>query len=148
MNADQFRKIIMKKYRECMEDCQIPTGALAQLNPAEFFAYSMWEDNKEQRKDLVSLSVAIDQMEKRMQKGLFNNAVAIARENMDIANKYNPLCQPSDDEWLMIKKQDYNDLKLHMDQLPKERACIQMNVEKRSMQRIINNCFHKLGDIK
>lgn len=106
------------------------------------------EEIKELRNDLVSLSIAITEMEKGMREGLFNNAVAIAEEHMDIVNKYNPLCQSCNDEWLMIKKQDYNDLKLHMDQLPKDRACIQMNVEKRSMQRIIDNCFHKQGEHK
>ena len=60
-------------------------------------------------------------------------------------------CNPinsNDDNWLMIKKSDYKDLQLHMNQLPRERVCIQMNVEKRSMQRIIDNCFHEIGDIK
>lgn len=35
MNVDEFRKIIMDYYKEAMQDCQLPTGALANLNPAE-----------------------------------------------------------------------------------------------------------------
>lgn len=106
------------------------------------------EEIIELRNDLVMLSVAINQIEDRMRNGEFTDALTIVEEQRDVVNKYNPLRQPNTDEWLMIKKQDYNDLKLHMDQLPKELACIQMNVEKRSMQRIIDNCFHTKGDIE
>ncbi|MCK5225086.1 MAG: hypothetical protein KAQ89_00050 [Planctomycetes bacterium] len=70
------------------------------------------------------------------------------KDNLKEIAETMPSCRINPNEWLMIKKQDYNDLKLHMDQLPKERACVQMNVEKRSMQRIIENCFHKQGDIE
>lgn len=88
MNADEFRKIIIKRYKECMEDCQSPTGALAQFNPAEFFAYNQWEDNKKLRNELLLLSVAITQMEERIREGC--SALQIAKEHADIFNKYVP----------------------------------------------------------
>ena len=54
MDRDEFRELINKRYKECMVDCQVPTGALAELNRAEFFAYEQYnkciELEKENRK--------------------------------------------------------------------------------------------------
>ena len=50
MDKETFRKMIMDNYKAAMQDCQIPTGALACLNPAEFFAYGLWLE-KERREE-------------------------------------------------------------------------------------------------
>lgn len=58
------------------------------------------EEIKELRNDLVMLSAAINQIEDRMRKGLFTNALAIVEEQKDIVNKYNPLYQPNETEYI------------------------------------------------
>lgn len=107
-----------------------------------------YEDEiKELRNDLVTLSIAITEMEKRIREGLFNNAVAIAEEHMDIVNKYNPLCQPSNDEWLIIKNEDYEKLRIHLKKLYSRENCNVRHAED-SMQEILNTCFHNIDYIK
>lgn len=107
------------------------------------------EEIKEQRKDLVLLSVAIDQTEDRMRKGLFTNALAIVEEQSDIVKKYNPLCQPSEDGWLMIKKSDHTALLNEVTSLGLKLG-IDMYVPGSiiKISYIIENCFHKQGDIE
>lgn len=51
MNSDEFRELINERYKECMMDCQVPTGALAELNRAEFFAYEQYNLRIELEKD-------------------------------------------------------------------------------------------------
>lgn len=55
MNAEDFRKIINNKYKECLMDCQFPTGALADLNRAEFFAYDRFMENEKLKKDNANM---------------------------------------------------------------------------------------------
>lgn len=43
ITAEQFREKILENYKSAMQDCQIPTGTLAQLNPAEFYAFCLYE---------------------------------------------------------------------------------------------------------
>ena len=50
MTAEQFRQKIMDNYKSAMQDCQLPYGPLVQLNPAEFYAFYLFEkiqDRKE-----------------------------------------------------------------------------------------------------
>lgn len=51
MNADDFRILINENYKKCMIGCQIPTGALAELNRSEFFAYIQFMENKKLKED-------------------------------------------------------------------------------------------------
>ena len=39
MNKDQFRQKINDHYKAAMQDCQLPTGALAELSPSEYYAW-------------------------------------------------------------------------------------------------------------
>lgn len=107
------------------------------------------EEIKELRNDLVLLSVAIDQMEKRMRKGLFTNALTIIEEQRDIVNKYNPLCQSIDDGWLMIKRSDYTSLLNEVTSLGLKLGP-EMYVPGSigTILHIIYNCFHTQGDIE
>lgn len=52
MKAEEFRELIKQYYRNAMEDCQIPTGALAQFNAAEFFAYAMHQEVQRMKDEL------------------------------------------------------------------------------------------------
>lgn len=49
MTAEQFRQKIMENYKSAMQDCQIPYGALAQLNPAEFYAFCLYEEIQDRK---------------------------------------------------------------------------------------------------
>ena len=60
MNSDEFRELINERYKECMMDCQVPTGALAELNRAEFFAYEQYNENIELKKDNRKMQDAIN----------------------------------------------------------------------------------------
>lgn len=67
MTEEKFRKEIMEKYRGAMQDCQIPTGALAHLNPAEFYAYCLKEDVKhlkEENKEIGRLKKELERIRK------------------------------------------------------------------------------------
>jgi len=46
MNTEEFRELIIQNYKAAMQDCQIPCGALAALNPAEYYAFTLYEQNK------------------------------------------------------------------------------------------------------
>ena len=107
------------------------------------------EEIKELRNDLVLLSVAITQIEDHIRKGLFTNVLTIVEEQKDIVKKYNPLCQPSEDEWLMIKKSDHTALLNEVTSLGLKLG-IDMYVPGSiiKISYIIENCFHKQGDIE
>lgn len=55
MNADEFRKIIAGSYIESMKGCQMPTGVLAELTPAELYAYKLYTAYNELEKDELEL---------------------------------------------------------------------------------------------
>ena len=49
---NRFKQKIFDHYKRAMQDCQIPTGALAELNPAEFYAWFLEQKlNKEKPED-------------------------------------------------------------------------------------------------
>lgn len=107
------------------------------------------EEINELRNDLVLLSVAIDQMEKRMHEGFFNNAIAIARENMYVVNKYNPSNSwLMIKNWLMIKKRDFDilDNALHAYEISDSYNELVQNTNR--MRIVLDTCFHKQGDIE
>lgn len=107
------------------------------------------EKIKELRNDLVMLSVAIIQIEDRMRKGVYTDALTIVEEQSDIVKKYNPLCQPSEDEWLMIKKSDHTALLNEVTSLGLKLGpdmYVPGSIIKISY--IIENCFHNLEDTK
>jgi hypothetical protein len=56
MTAEEFRKKISDHYVAAMKDCQIPTGALAELNRAEFYAFSVEMENERLRAEVKRLS--------------------------------------------------------------------------------------------
>ena len=49
MKKEEFLKKINDHYKEAMKDCQMPTGALANLNATEYYAYCLYLENKRLR---------------------------------------------------------------------------------------------------
>jgi len=40
---EHFRNIVMEHYVDALRNCRIPSGALAHLNPAEYYAWCLWK---------------------------------------------------------------------------------------------------------
>ena len=101
------------------------------------------EEIKELRNDLVLLSVAIDQIEDRMHKGLFTNALAIVEEQKDIVNKYNHI-----DNWLWIKRDDLDCLNKALADYEISSSYKELVKNTHRMRLIIDTCFHIKGDVE
>jgi len=52
MELKEFKRQIWEYYKAALDDCQIPTGAIAHLNAAEYYAYCLKLENDDLRKKL------------------------------------------------------------------------------------------------
>lgn len=66
MNVDEFKKEIWEHYMEALSDCQLPTGALALLNPAEYYGWSKKLELERCKKRLNKLEEKLRELSKEI----------------------------------------------------------------------------------